>query len=167
MISIWRFWILIFQNKFLFSTALIFLFLSFTLAPISAQALETLSFKEAKNYKERKAISFVKKTFQTPDIKYVLSAIDLNNDGLNEYIIKPASCSPNTFCQHHIVAFMKEQLISLLSIKAQKIIIKDIHHYGVRDLMVYSSPMNDFEKSKYQWNPFSYIYEQKDGFKTR
>ena len=165
MISTWLFWISTFQNKHLPLITLSLLLIS--LVPTSAQAQEGMSFKAAQNYKERKVTSFVQEQSQTSDVKYILSSADLNDDGVNEYIVKPKTCSANNFCNHTIIAYMNDKPIVLLSTIARSIIVKNTHHYGVKDITTYSSPMNDFQKSEYQWNPFSYVYEQKDVFKTR
>jgi hypothetical protein len=161
MISTWLFWTLTSQNKTKGLLSLITVIV-ISLTPSLTCAQEPLSFRDAKSYKERKALSFTQKEQQAPDIKHVLSAVDLNGDSLDEYITRPQSCTAKDLCNYHVIAFMQDNPITLLTVKARKIIIEDTHKYGIRNLLIFNSKMNDFQKSRYTWNPYTYIYEQKD-----
>lgn len=164
MILIWQFWILTYRNKHILQNSvksIIASTLLLIIAPNHTKASEALYFKEAKNHKEKNIISFIKKTYQAFDKEYILAPADLNNDGINEYVVKEKNCPSNTICRHHIIAIMEDKPISLLSVNAKKIIVNDTNNYGVRNITIYDNKMNDFKKSKYLWNPHSYLYEQK------
>jgi hypothetical protein len=128
----------------------------------TAQAQQRLSFGEPLSSKEQKIISFVRKNVQDPDNKYVLSKIDLNNDSLDEYVVRAQSCTSKTLCRHDIIALLENKPLLLLSAQARQIIIENNHHFGVQDITLYDNTMNDFQKSNYAWNPHTYLYEQKD-----
>lgn len=129
-----------------------------------AYANEVLNFKRPKNYKERLVIDFINQQAKTPPISYLIAPIDLNNDFINEYIIKPTSpnfCASLTFCPHKIIALPQYKPLLIGDFRAHHIIVEDSHAYGVRNLKIYDNKDNNFTFSTARWNPFSFSYEEK------
>ncbi|MEM9469632.1 MAG: hypothetical protein AAF988_05660 [Pseudomonadota bacterium] len=153
----WLFSILIYRNK---SLLLLLLFLLLTCSS-QARAAENLSFKAAETRQELIAIYFVKEQTQSPDFKYKISAIDLNKDGLNEYIACATHCKNNTLCDFYIIAFMSNKPILIGKIKSQKLIVEDTHQFGVRDILIFTNRLNDFDQNKLEWNPYDFVYKEK------
>ncbi len=160
----WPFWISTFQKNKPALTAkhlYLLIFCVIALIPFEASAQQTPVFGAAVTYKENQIIQFVS---QLPgqNNDYTLAKVDLNDDALDEYIVKPSRCSIKTMCPHHIVAFKNRQPILLLDIIAYKIKLSDKTTYGILDLIIYNQKHNDFLSKNFGWNPYSYRYEQKE-----
>ncbi len=140
----------------------LFLFF-FSLIPFSfAMAIESLRFQAPVSYKEKQAITLVKKLHTTPRITYHIATTDLNNDAIDEYIIKPASardCQKKPLCQHSIIALQDHAPLLIGQFDAHKILISDKKTYGVRHIIVYNQPHNDFKTATAIWSPFNFRFE--------
>ncbi len=91
-----------------------------------------------------------------------VSNVDLNDDGPEESILKTKReyCHGDDGCLYVIAARKQDEWIKLGTFKAFNILVSDRRTYGIRDLIVYSVPNNDFESVHYVWNPKAYQYEQ-------
>ena len=91
-----------------------------------------------------------------PGDAWDVSAIDLNDDGIDENILKTRSefCDDTAGCQYIIAGRKQGEWIRLGGLKAFNILVSDRRTYGIRDLIVYNSTYNDFESVLYVW-----IYE--------
>ena len=90
--------------------------------------------------------------------------IDLNGDSVDEvlYQAAPPLCSENEGCTYFVTAKKKDSWIVIGEFKGFNILISDKRTYGIRDIIVYNIPHNDFESVRYAWNPKRYQYEQKN-----
>lgn len=123
-------------------------------------AMEALRFQEAKTYKQKQIISFVKEQDSSKNL--VLAPIDLNNDAIDEYVVRPKnlnSCPKAPFCSYKIIAFKQRTPILIGSFDAHKILITDKKTYGIRDIIVYNQRYNDFIQKTAIWDPFSFRYQ--------
>lgn len=136
----------------LFSTLFL---LAFVIAPFPLKADESLRFQVPVSYKEKQIVALVKPAEES----YLLAPIDLNDDALPEYVVKPASCAKGTLCSHHIIVFQDRQPIELGQFDAHKILISGKKDYGIRQIIVYNNSYNDFENSTARWNPFAFRFE--------
>jgi len=127
----------------LFSFILLFL-------PLSVNAEEVLSFKEAETRRELQAISL-------SDNNSLIAKDDLNNDLIDEYVLQ--DCGDGTFCDFSIVAFKDFNPITIGTFKAHKIVVSREKTYGVRNLIVYNQQYNDFAFQTASWDPFSFSYK--------
>lgn len=142
--------------------AALFLFIAIFLLPVASMAAETLRFRNAESYKERQIITFVEKTNKTNGIPYLIATIDLNNDAIDEYIVKPAStknCINRPLCTHQVAAFRDRKPILLGEFDAHKMLISDKKSYGIKNIIVYNVPYNDFKSETAIWNPFNFRFE--------
>ena len=144
------------KKSLLFTT----LFLSFYVFRITspAFAIEVLSYKSPSNYKERLAASYVAKIENQTASNYVLSKTDLNNDAIDEYIIKSKGCSQLTSCPHTIIAISNYQPLLLGTFQCHRILIDNKSLYGVRHLRIYKSSRNSYSYSTAKWAPFHSRY---------
>lgn len=140
------------------------LLLSLTFLYSSASlANEVLNFKEPIGYKEKFVISFLDKQQKQPISSYALAKVDLNEDAIDEYIVKPSTgnlCKTPTFCPHYIIILHKYQPLLIGQFDAEKIIVENDNSYGVRHLRIYDNANNNFTYSTAHWNPFSFQYEK-------
>ena len=104
---------------------------------------------------------FVKEK-KIPQAPYSVAKTDLNNDAIEEYILRPlnkSDCPKAPICPHYIVAQQNHEYILLGKFDAHKMLISNKKAYGIRDIIVYNTPHNDFSYKTAVWNPFSYRFE--------
>lgn len=132
------------------------------LMPKNTLAQQSLVYGSPQNYKENQITQFVSQYAVRHDADYVIADIDLNDDAISEYVVKPLNCSKNTMCPHYIVAFKKHKPILLLDLEAYKITPSGKTTFGILDLIIHNQRHNDFLSKNFGWNPHSYRYEQKE-----
>ncbi len=101
-------------------------------------------------------------TYLQPLSAYKIAKIDLNYDGIYEFVAKPLGCGDiKQMCDHKILAEDRdgEKLLSLGIINAFVIAGGNASAYGVRDLWIYQDPLNDFAYIIYRWNNQKGEYE--------
>lgn len=143
-------------------TAALFLILIVFLMPNIARAEERLRFKAAENYKDRQIVSFVQKLAESPSVIYALAHTDLNNDAIDEYIVKPAQssdCPDKPLCPYAVIAFQDRKPILLGQFDAHKMLISNKKTYGVRGIIVYNNHHNDYQSKTASWSPHSFQFE--------
>jgi len=96
-----------------------------------------------------------------------IAAADLNGDGLDEYITRPAECTHEhkNQCSFSILASAKNnELILIGKLNAREISLGDGYTHGVRNIRSYSNPLNDYEYQLYIWEPSQsrYILQQEN-----
>lgn len=138
----------------LFFPILIFTYL---IAPIMGQAQLSLNFKIPLNYKELQAVAKAKKE-SGGNVALLLANADLNDDFINEYIVKPSNCQQQQLCDYKLIGFKAREPIILGEFDAHKIIILSKKDYGVKRLNVYNKSNNDFSFQTAVWDPVQYKY---------
>ncbi len=132
-----------------------FYFLILTLAGVSflsrADAAEKITYNKFLSERETRLI-YTFLSIEQPNTLDI-AATDLNKDGLNEYIVKDKNCTPKQGCTFKIIAQNSEELIALTEIKALRLMLGDSYANGVRNLLAFQSPENDFKHHVYSWNP--------------
>ena len=83
---------------------------------------------------------------------FIPAKTDLNSDGIDEFILRDKTCSSFTLCPHKVIALKGQETVELASFKAQKVALAHQTTNGVRALMVYNNPANDFEYSILKWD---------------
>lgn len=80
-----------------------------------------------------------------------VAQIDLNRDGLTEYIAR--SCSENSApCRFTVFAKNKKGFITLAEIEAYRLTKGHTERHGVSDLRAYTNKMNDYNSKLYVWD---------------
>jgi len=143
----------------------LFITLAFISLLNDAFASEKLRFVEPESFKDKQIVDFIAKSSETSTDEYILAHIDLNNDAIDEYIVKPKlvqNCPKAPLCPYSIMAFENRLPISLKQFDAHKILISNKKTYGVRGIIVYNDFYNDFKFKTFNWSPYSFQYESFD-----
>lgn len=138
--------------------ALLLLMLSVLPTPAFAQA--PVVFRDAvKDQRESAALSMlISKGIFVKDLPYMVAAVDLNDDGVAEWIFRQdreSACEANTNCRFIIAGLSEGSPIILGDVSARKIGIASQKSYGVLRIYVYNKKDNDFAYSSYGWSPKS------------
>ncbi|MCB1652202.1 MAG: hypothetical protein KDI46_09125 [Alphaproteobacteria bacterium] len=91
-----------------------------------------------------------------------IAYIDLNEDGIDEMMLKEKSCTGQKICTISILARAPGKLHSLGKIEGKNVAIAQSYNHGIRDLMVYDDPDNDYKYDLYVWNPQETRYKLKE-----
>lgn len=114
-----------------------------------AHALENLIYNQSLS---KSSALLLKKYLNTPPNTSNIAQIDLNDDGLSEFIVKPEQCTlETTSCEFMILAETDREIISLGTIKARNINVSTKTTSGVRNIHAFDNPLNDFDYSLYHW----------------
>lgn len=86
-----------------------------------------------------------------PYTAFDVSAADLNQDHIREYIIRsPKGCVEE--CQFRIMADKGSQMIRLGNIKARVLMLASTSTLGVRDIKAFQNEHNDYDFTLYRWD---------------
>lgn len=119
-----------------------------------AQAAENLNFNAMPGEYQQAVINAYLKG-STAD----LARTDLNEDGIYEFIAR-TRCSGG-FCTFNILAERKDHMISLGEIKARSLALGNGYSAGVRNIVAYMNPANEYEPTVYSWTPTESLYKPK------
>lgn len=137
---------------------LVVLFLILAILPFPALAERPLVFRNnLKDAREQTVLGLLKsKAGFVDELPYTLASVDLNSDGVDEWIFRQdreSGCEPNASCTYIIAGISEGKPVILGNISARKIGIADQKIYGVNRLYVYNKKENDFVYSLYGWSP--------------
>ena len=91
-----------------------------------------------------------------------ISAFDLNDDGIEEYIVRsPSGCAQNERCEYKVLAETPHKLVLLAKLEGLNITVDQNYSHGIRNLRLFDSEMNDFDYKLYVWEPLSTQYVEK------
>ena len=90
-----------------------------------------------------------------------LAAIDLNEDGLDEFIAQTA-CKADGICQYLVLAESRSAIVQLGLIAARTLALGSAYSGGVRNIIAYKAGDNDFTPTLYIWEPASRQYMIKE-----
>ena len=137
--------------RYAFFALLLFIFS----APAKAQQL--IVFNTPESFREKEITNAYKEEVAN-DFSLLIAKADLNDDFIDEYILKPAQCSEGQICSHGIMAYMAEKPLLIGRFDAHKITIGFKKDYGVRRLIVYNQAYNDFTSQQARWDPYNFQY---------
>ena len=143
-------------------TALLFVFFSLFLLSSTLSANERLNFQQPDSFKENQISNFIKSQKNASDSPYLLAAIDLNGDFIDEYILRPQNsndCEQAKLCPYYIAAFQDRAPILIGQFDAHKIVIYNKKTYWIRQIIVYNDLYNDFKTATAIWDPFSFRFK--------
>ncbi|PCI56822.1 MAG: hypothetical protein COB36_00680 [Alphaproteobacteria bacterium] len=125
-----------------------------------AVAIEPLDYEKKISPSLRYQIDlFLKETYDTTLSQYKIAGIDLNNDGINEHILKQRRCNVVTKqCTHLILAEKKNEILLLSKIKAYNLMIGGTNSYGIKDVLAFTNEINDYNFDIYMWSPSRKMY---------
>ena len=110
-----------------------------------AYAIEPLNFSRDIGFTAKQRLSFYLDDAQA-------ASIDLNGDSKPEYILKNTTCETAEPCDYQVFAFSKERVLRLAHFKARKVVVSDKKTHGVRNLIVYNHPVDDFRSTPFVWD---------------
>lgn len=95
------------------------------------------------------------------ELPFRIAAVDLNGDGVDEWIIrqdKQSNCEINASCEYAVVGLKQGQPSLLGRFLARNVGIDSYKTYGIRNILVYNKKNNDFDYSTYVWTPEKYYF---------
>ena len=81
---------------------------------------------------------------------HMAAAVDLNQDGLDEYILRPNDCG--SLCTFLIAGYSANRWAIISEITARTLLMSDSLTNGVRNILVMRNDVNDFSQEIYQWD---------------
>lgn len=121
-----------------------------------ARAAQPLSFGAKISDTSRLALEkYIASTLARPAGTLETAPADLNNDGLNEFILRDKNC---TSCHFLLVAETGGAIVPLGEATGHTLKIDNTATAGVRSLLVYTNSANDYEYAVYVWEPRSSRY---------
>ena len=126
---------------------ILFAFCACGFAP--ASAAENLDFDAHPSERNRALIDH----FIKGDDPVAIAETDLNEDGIDEFILKDSTCNPANFCNFTIVADGGDTLIELGKIKALNLMLGNGYSSGIRNILAFQNNINDFDHELYVWEP--------------
>ena len=121
----------------------------------AAHATEKLIFDQDISLRALKNIqSFMRQEMPEMPETLKIAGADLNEDGIPEFIVRPETCGETTgFCPFFVLADMEENVIKLLKTEAKKLALAGSYSHGVRNIIAFKNPENDFDYELYIWDP--------------
>jgi hypothetical protein len=127
----------------------------------SALAMEPIAFNVTPGPINKIQLENYFKALTPPKTAYDLAEIDLNEDGLHEFIAR-TSCKDDKTCDYHVLAQNNDHIIELGLIPARNIALGSAYSGGVRNIIAYKSGDNDFTSTLYVWEPGARRYMIKE-----
>ncbi len=127
----------------------------------SAYALDNLKFETGiKSPSLRLQMDvFLQGFYKTDSRNFDIASLDLNGDGIDEYILKRKSCTQaQSICTHLVLADQKTKMRLLSSIRAKHIMVGATSNYGVNDLLAFENNINEYDFDIYMWSPEEKMY---------
>ena len=141
---------------------LVFTLLALIIAiyPYSARAVEQLNFSDKISPSLKYQVNiFLEKTYKTDISLYNIAEIDLNNDGIDEHILKRKACNTKeNQCIYSVIAEKGDEIILLAKIRARNIIAGETSSYGIKDILAFKNEINDYNFDIYMWSPSQKMY---------
>ncbi len=141
---------------------LITLLLAFSITALAnvASAVEGLNYSDEISTSLKPRINeFLWQSYETDLSLYSIANSDLNNDGVNEYILKRKKCNvQDGLCTHLILAETKDSIVLLSNIRARNLMVGATSTYKINDLLAFKFEINDYNFDIYIWSPTQKMY---------
>jgi hypothetical protein len=136
-----------------FTYLLLFIGLS-GLFPAPAHATSTLDFTSKISETSRLNLNgYIRAQGRLPENVSIAPA-DLNDDGLNEFVLRDKNCDPNAkSCDFSVVSETGDSITLLGEIPARRLTVGNDSLQGVHSLLAYENVANDYEYTVYVWEP--------------
>ena len=82
-----------------------------------------------------------------------IARVDLNQDGLDEFVARKKECTRTTPCLYTILAESDDSIVSLGAFEGTGLLLGSEFTHGVRNLLVFENMRNDFDYVLYTWHP--------------
>lgn len=147
---------------FLLRITLPFLLFFIPIAPSYAAGEPLIFSANDTDLRVRETTDFLKQSGALPALSKIQTArVDLNGDGLKEIIVRQVvtGCEAQSNCLYMITGVSARQPVLLASFRARKIGISGEKAYGVKKILVYNHPENDFQSTTYVWTPYTSSFD--------
>ncbi len=142
--------------RFLFLVNIAFLLSLFSSPP--ALAMENITYVDFQNSSATKQLlSYLQKEEYGGVLDSLVAHVDLNDDGLNEFILRQCP-SPPALCTYSIWAERTKSYIEIGKITALRLTLGAEKRNGVHDLRAYHDPINDYNSIVYVWDAMDSRY---------
>jgi hypothetical protein len=122
-------------------------------APAPAYSYEKIVYNQNLSEVSRRALTaYARDTLKTEIESLDIARADLNEDGLEEFILRPKGCGPQP-CDHRLVAQAQSGVIELGTITARGLVLGNQYSSGIRTLLAFNNDNNDFDYELYVWEP--------------
>jgi hypothetical protein len=128
------------------------------LSALPARADEPLTFRSAGSDFHQKLLADYLLQTQGAEGPFLTAQGDLNGDGITEHFLKSEKTSP--VADVYLLGVKHREVTLLGKIPARKIEITDKKQWGVRRLVVYNDPGNDFRSQIWVWNPWDFQFQE-------
>lgn len=103
--------------------------------------------------------TYLANEFQTKADDYKIAVIDLNSDGIDEFILKRKICNlEKKLCTHMILAEKDNKILLLSTIRARTLMGGGTTSHGVKDILAFRNEINDYDFEIYMWSPTQKTY---------
>ncbi len=145
------------MNKYYFLALSLFISISFI---SRADAIEPINYNKNISISLKYQINnFLNNEYDMSISAYDIAGIDLNNDGIDEHILKQKKCyQDKKVCKYLIIAEKRNEIILLSKIKAKNIMIGETSSNGVKDILVFKNQINDYDFDIYIWSSEQKMY---------
>lgn len=131
------------------------------LAALPALAAESLRFDNALPRSSIERIKSYSFNVLNHDIENLeIARIDLNGDGLDEFIARQKNCTQTGVCAYHVLAETPDGILPLGAFEGLNVLLGSEFSHGVRNLMVFKNTVNDYDFSLYTWHPETSAYRK-------
>lgn len=114
-------------------------------SPKGAFAFEALKFSSTTSSTNALRLGDALKT-------HMVATADLNEDGIEEFILRQKDCVDNSLCDYKVLARKKSDTTPLGAFKARKVLLGSHYTNGIRNFIVYADASSDFSYSVYAWD---------------
>ena len=123
--------------------------------PLSAQASERLDFSGNLGERSRRIVEKYAAEHIKIDIQALkIARADLNEDGLDEYILKTPACeSISQRCTFEVLAEINDTIIEIGEFSARTVMLGNGYSAGIRNIVAFTDKTNDFDYELYVWEP--------------
>ncbi len=125
-------------------------------------------FQTSTDIRDNQAFAYLRERYDAGDTAeeaqakgpFALASADLNGDGIDEWVARrisplaPDPCEARADCLFVVLGLQRREPVTLGTVKASRVEISGDRIYGVRKLMIYNSPDNDYTYKLYSWDPF-------------
>lgn len=117
-----------------------------------ARAADVFSFDNQISPSSRQSLNHFLK--DAPSSDFDIARADLNDDGLNEFILRDKTCNAeNKFCRYRILAETDGKMTLLGEIEARNIVLGNSASQGVRNILAFQNTVNEYQETVYVWEP--------------
>ena len=139
------------KQSLFFKLLLLLIFLPFD----AAEASERLSFSGQLSERSRHLLErYTAEQIKTDFHSLKIAKADLNEDNLDEYILRTDDCEEaSSACTYLVLAEADDQIIQIGKFRAREVMLGNGYSSGIRNIAVLENQNSDFDYKLYVWEP--------------